>query len=55
VTVCRATDDVHAGAAVGNEPTVGIHVFDPATSEAHWFMSGWDSPDGGAPQVRANL
>jgi predicted metal-dependent enzyme (double-stranded beta helix superfamily) len=60
-------DDVHAVAAVGNEPTVGIHVYggnigtirrrsyDPATGEARWFVSGWDSPEGGTPQVRSNL
>jgi len=57
VTVCCTTDDdVHAVVAVGDEPTVGIHVYggnigtirrrtyDPATGEAHWFVSGWDSP-----------
>jgi predicted metal-dependent enzyme (double-stranded beta helix superfamily) len=57
VTVCCTTDDdVHAVAAVGDEPTVGIHVYggnigtirrrsyDPATGEASWFVSGWDSP-----------
>jgi predicted metal-dependent enzyme (double-stranded beta helix superfamily) len=68
VTVCCTTDDdVHAVAAVGNEPTVGIHVYggnigtirrrsyDPATGEARWFVSGWDSPEGGTPQVRSNL
>jgi predicted metal-dependent enzyme (double-stranded beta helix superfamily) len=27
VTVCCTTDDVHAVAAVGSEPTVGIHVY----------------------------
>jgi 3-mercaptopropionate dioxygenase len=55
VTVCCTTDDdVHAVAAVGDEPTVGIHVYggnigtirrrsyDPATGEARWFVSGWD-------------
>ena len=55
VTVCCTTDDdVHAVAAVGNEPTVGIHVYggnigtirrwtyDPATGEACSFVSGWD-------------
>ncbi len=58
VTVCCTTDDdVHAVAAVGSEPTVGIHVYggnigtirrwsyDPATGEAQPFASGWDSPD----------
>jgi 3-mercaptopropionate dioxygenase len=58
VTVCCTTDDdVHAVAAVGDEPTVGIHVYggnigtirrrsyDPATGEACWFVSGWDSPE----------
>jgi predicted metal-dependent enzyme (double-stranded beta helix superfamily) len=67
VSVCCTTDDdVHAVAAVGNEPTVGIHVYggnigtirrrkyDPATGEARWFVSGWDSPEGGTPQVRSN-
>ncbi|MFI6274764.1 hypothetical protein [Streptomyces sp. NPDC050988] len=56
VTVCCTTDDdVHAVTAVGSEPTVGIHVYggnigtirrrsyDPATGEADWFVSGWDS------------
>jgi 3-mercaptopropionate dioxygenase len=59
VSVCCTTDDdVHAVAAVGNEPTVGIHVYggnigtirrpsyDPATGEARWFVSGWDQPRG---------
>jgi 3-mercaptopropionate dioxygenase len=59
VTVCCTTDDdVHAVAAVGNEPTVGIHVYggnigtirrwsyDPATGEARSFVSGWDQPRG---------
>jgi 3-mercaptopropionate dioxygenase len=68
VTVCCTTDDdVHAVTAVGNEPTVGIHVYggnigtirrrsyDPATGEARWFVSGWDSPEGGTPQVHSNL
>jgi 3-mercaptopropionate dioxygenase len=57
VTVCCTTDDdVHAVAAVGSEPTIGIHVYggniatirrrsyDPATGEAEWFVSGWDNP-----------
>ena len=57
VTVCCTTDDdVHAVTAVGDEPTVGIHVYggnigtirrrsyDPATGEAEWFVSGWDKP-----------
>jgi 3-mercaptopropionate dioxygenase len=57
VTVCCTTDDdVHAVAAVGSEPTVGIHVYggnigtirrwsyDVATGEAHSFVSGWDGP-----------
>jgi predicted metal-dependent enzyme (double-stranded beta helix superfamily) len=57
VTVCCTTDDdVHAVAAVGDEPTVGIHVYggnigtisrpsyDPATGAAQWFVSGWDHP-----------
>ena len=68
VTVCCTTDDdVHAVEAVGNGPTVGIHVYggnigtirrrsyDPATGEARWFVSGWDSPERGTPQVRGNL
>lgn len=55
VTVCCTTDDdVHAVAAVGTEPTVGIHVYggnigtinrrvyDPTTGEARWFVSGWE-------------
>lgn len=58
VTICCTTDDVHAVTAVGDEPTVGIHVYganigkvrrrsyDPATGEAEWFVSGWDSPAG---------
>jgi 3-mercaptopropionate dioxygenase len=67
VTVCCTTDDdVHAVAAVGNQPTVGIHVYggnigtirrqsyDPATGEARWFVSGWDSPESGTPHVRSN-
>ena len=57
VTVCCTTDDdVHAVAAVGDEPTIGIHVYggnigtinrrlyDPATGSVRWFVSGWDSP-----------
>jgi predicted metal-dependent enzyme (double-stranded beta helix superfamily) len=56
VTVCCTTDDdVHAVAAVGKEPTVGIHVYggnigtikrpsyDPATGAVKWFVSGWDA------------
>ena len=67
VTVCCTTDDdVHCVAAVGNEPTVGIHVYggniatirrrsyDPATGEARWFVSAWDRPEGGTPQLRSN-
>jgi 3-mercaptopropionate dioxygenase len=66
VTVCCTTDDdVHAVAAVGSEPTVGIHVYggnigtigrwsyDPATGEAHWFVSGWDSPED-VPRARSD-
>ncbi|MET7333650.1 hypothetical protein [Nonomuraea sp. NPDC005650] len=66
VTICCTTDDdVHAVAAVGGEPTVGIHVYgadigalrrrsyDPATGEARWFVSGWDSPED-VPPVRGN-
>jgi predicted metal-dependent enzyme (double-stranded beta helix superfamily) len=57
VTVCCTTDDdVHAVTAVGDEPTIGIHVYggnigtinrrtyDPATGAVEWFASGWDSP-----------
>ncbi|WP_433428508.1 hypothetical protein [Nonomuraea sp. CA-141351] len=60
VTVCCTTDDdVHAVEAVGDEPTVGIHVYggnigtinrrlyDPATGAVRWFVSGWDNPAGG--------
>jgi 3-mercaptopropionate dioxygenase len=56
VTVCCVTDDdVHSVAAVGDEPTVGIHVYgddigtlrrrsyDPVTGTSHWFVSGWDT------------
>lgn len=59
VTVCCTTDDdVHAVEAVGDEPTVGIHVYggnigilnrpsyDPATGSTRWFVSGWDQPAG---------
>lgn len=58
VTVCCTTDDdVHCVAAVGDVPTVGIHVYggnigtierqlyDPATGAVEWFVSGWNSPD----------
>lgn len=54
VTVCCTTDDdVHAVAAVGNVPTIGIHVYganigtikrqlyDPATGAVRRFVSGW--------------
>ncbi len=57
VTVCCTTDDdVHAVAAVGDVPTVGIHVYgadigtierrsyDPATGAVRTFVSGWDAP-----------
>jgi predicted metal-dependent enzyme (double-stranded beta helix superfamily) len=57
VTVCCTTDDdVHAVAAVGDVPTVGIHVYgadigtierrlyDPATGAVQMFVSGWDDP-----------
>ncbi len=57
VTVCCTTDDdVHAVAAVGDVPTVGIHVYganigtierrlyDPATGAVRTFVSGWDTP-----------
>ncbi|SFO86151.1 Predicted metal-dependent enzyme of the double-stranded beta helix superfamily [Actinomadura madurae] len=59
VTVCCTTDDdVHAVTAVGDEPTIGIHVYganigtlnrpmyNPATGEVQWFVSGWDTPPG---------
>jgi 3-mercaptopropionate dioxygenase len=67
VTVCCTTDDdVHAVAAVGDVPTVGIHVYgadigtierrryDPATGAVSTFVSGWDTPafDGGRIQHR---
>lgn len=61
VTVCCTTDDdVHAVEAVGEEPTVGIHVYggdigvlerpsyDPDTGAVRWFVSGWDHPAGAA-------
>jgi predicted metal-dependent enzyme (double-stranded beta helix superfamily) len=57
VTVCCTTDDdVHSVVAVGDEPTIGIHIYggnigtlnrpsyDPATGAVHWFVSGWDQP-----------
>lgn len=57
VTVCCTTDDdVHAVAAVGDVPTVGIHVYgadigtierrmyDPETGAVTTFVSGWDQP-----------
>jgi predicted metal-dependent enzyme (double-stranded beta helix superfamily) len=57
VTVCCTTDDdVHAVAAVGDVPTIGIHVYgcnigtinrrsyDPATGAVEWFVSGWNTP-----------
>lgn len=57
VTVCCTTDDdVHAVTAVGDEPTIGIHVYggnigtmarrsyDPETGAVEWFVSGWDTP-----------
>ncbi|MEV4313741.1 hypothetical protein [Actinocrispum sp. NPDC049592] len=57
VTVCCTTDDdVHAVAAVGDEPTVGIHIYganigtiersmyDPATGAVRRFVSGWNTP-----------
>ena len=60
VTVCCTTDDdVHSVAAVGDVPTVGIHVYgadigaierrsyDPATGAVRWFVSGWNSPAAG--------
>jgi 3-mercaptopropionate dioxygenase len=61
VTVCCTTDDdVHAVTAVGDEPTIGIHVYggnigttsrrsyDPATGDVEWFASGWDTPPASA-------
>lgn len=63
VTVCCTTDDdVHAVAAAGDVPTVGIHVYgadigkiernryDPETGTAHPFTSGWDTPIDDLPQ-----
>lgn len=57
VTVCCTTDDdVHAVAAVGDLPTVGIHIYganigtierrlyDPETGAVEWFASGWNTP-----------
>ena len=57
VTVCCTTDDdVHSVMAVGDVPTVGIHLYganigtierrlyDPATGAVEWFVSGWDTP-----------
>jgi predicted metal-dependent enzyme (double-stranded beta helix superfamily) len=57
VTVCCTTDDdVHSVAAVGDVPTVGIHIYganigtierrryDPATGAVEWFAAGWDDP-----------
>jgi 3-mercaptopropionate dioxygenase len=60
VTVCCTTDDdVHSVAAVGDIPTVGIHVYganigtierqlyDPATGAVQKFVSGWNTPPAG--------
>jgi 3-mercaptopropionate dioxygenase len=57
VTVCCTTDDdVHAVTAVGDEPTIGIHVYgadigtirrrryDPETGKVEWFVGGWHDP-----------
>ena len=70
VTVCCTTDDdVHSVVAVGDEPTVGIHVYggnigtierrsyDPAAGSVQWFASGWDSQpvDGDQPRASAAL
>ncbi len=57
VTVCCTTDDdVHAVVAVGDVPTIGIHVYganigtlnrpayDPETGAVRWFVSPWDTP-----------
>lgn len=62
VTVCCTTDDdVHSVVAVGDEPTVGIHVYggdigvlrrrcyDPDTGAVTWFASGWDAPPKPSP------
>ncbi len=67
VTVCCTTDDdVHAVTAVGDEPTVGIHVYggnigtlnrrsyDPATGSVRWFASGWDNPPADGDQQHAS-
>jgi 3-mercaptopropionate dioxygenase len=49
-------DDIHAVAAVGDAPTIGIHVYgadigtierrlyDPATGAVRTFVSGWNTP-----------
>lgn len=63
VTVCCTTDDdVHAVAAAGKVPTVGIHIYganigtikrrsyDPEAGAVPWFVSGWDSPAAGSLQ-----
>lgn len=63
VTVCCTTDDdVHAVTAVGDEPTIGIHIYggnigtlrrpsyDPATGAVTWFVSGWDTPPEPGPE-----
>ena len=65
VTICCTTDDdVHVVAAVGKEPTVGIHVYggnigtirrrsyDPTAGEARWFVSGWDQAPRAVPQAQ---
>ena len=57
VTVCCTTDDdIHSVVALGDVPTVGIHVYgadigtierrlyDPETGAVRWFVSGWDTP-----------
>jgi predicted metal-dependent enzyme (double-stranded beta helix superfamily) len=53
---CTTDDDVHCVAAVGDIPTVGIHVYganigtierrlyDPETGAVEWFVSGWNAP-----------
>lgn len=68
VTVCCTTDDdVHSVTALGDEPTIGIHVYggdiatirrrsyDPDTGETEWFVSGWDSPQPAGAGARAQV
>jgi hypothetical protein len=50
-----APDDSWSMASGGNIGTIRRRSYDPATGEARWFVSRWDSPEGGTPQVRSNL